>query len=665
MTDIRIERMMLENFKCFRHKEITLSDDVTVIKGRNGVGKTTIADAILWCLFGKNTQGQSDFCIKTMEDGVEIPHLDHSVEILMSVNGEDYTLKRTLKETWVKKRGSDEQVFKNNTTEYLINGEVLTATDYKKKIGALIPEDVFRIVTNPLYFPSLKWQEQRAFLSTLADGEIDYSSNGDLLDLHKRLEQNNEDIISYKKHLSYRIKEVKEKLKQIPVRLEEQHKALPEKLDWESLQEESERILEKCKEVSGQILTIKSGNGGDFEKEKIRQELRRVEKDIDLIEERATRTVREARADLDAKVNQARAKFGEISRTKADMDSKIISYDTLVRRCGETLSKCEDDASEIRRLWAENQKKFDVGTIETVCPTCGQCLPDDQLHERIETMRANYNRNQERVKQELRDKAETVKKTKADAEKEIENLRQQKDADLETALRLKNELNDQYAELSRLEHTQLDTFEDIILGDEQHSALLKEKSVLKEMLDTAGLDGKENEHLAELEKEYSELQERNKELTRQIVTKVQYDRITSLIEGIGKEQKQLVSTLSELEQEEDIARMYQEYQNTILENRINEHFEIVKWKLFKVINNAGDPVIEPYCECYVNGVAYHDGLNQAARLNAGLDILNTLCKHYGVSAPIIIDQSESTLDIRPTKGQQIRLMVADCNLEIN
>ena len=110
--------------------------------------------------------------------------------------------------------------------------------------------------------------------------------------------------------------------------------------------------------------------------------------------------------------------------------------------------------------------------------------------------------------------------------------------------------------------------------------------------------------------------------------------------------------------------MYQRIQNNIIESRINEHFELVKWKLFKVINNAGDPIEEPYCECYVNGVAYHDGLNQAARLNAGLDILNSLSRHYGVSAPIIIDQSESTLDILQTKGQQIRLCVSDCDFQV-
>ena len=73
---IIIKSLTLTNFKCFRSKEITFNDDVTTIKGRNGVGKTTIADAILWCLFGKNSQGQADFDLKTHdENGKPIPNL--------------------------------------------------------------------------------------------------------------------------------------------------------------------------------------------------------------------------------------------------------------------------------------------------------------------------------------------------------------------------------------------------------------------------------------------------------------------------------------------------------------------------------------------------------------------------------------------------------------
>jgi hypothetical protein len=153
-------------------------------------------------------------------------------------------------------------------------------------------------------------------------------------------------------------------------------------------------------------------------------------------------------------------------------------------------------------------------------------------------------------------------------------------------------------------------------------------------------------------------------LQQQLATRQQYDKIVGLIDGINADEKALVRQLSELEKKEDLARRYQNRQNAILEERINEHFSLVKWKMFRTVNNNGDPFDEPYCECYVDGVAYHDGLNQAARLNAGLDIINTLCKHYFVSAPILLDNAESTINIIQTIGQQIRLLVSDCDLTI-
>lgn len=181
----------------------------------------------------RTRKAESDFDLKTHDsDGNPIPNLDHSVEMQLSIDGRTVTLKRTLKETWIKKRGSDEQVFKNNTTEYMYNGEVVTATDYKKLISEMISEDIFRAITNPSYFPSLKWQQQREFLTNLA-GEVTIDAdNTEFAELIQELTNSNEDIIAYRKHLSYQIKQVKNKLDMIPVRLEEQHKALPELLDW-------------------------------------------------------------------------------------------------------------------------------------------------------------------------------------------------------------------------------------------------------------------------------------------------------------------------------------------------------------------------------------------------------------------------------------------------
>jgi hypothetical protein len=147
-------------------------------------------------------------------------------------------------------------------------------------------------------------------------------------------------------------------------------------------------------------------------------------------------------------------------------------------------------------------------------------------------------------------------------------------------------------------------------------------------------------------------------------SKAQYDKILALIDGINEEQKELVKQLSELEKQEDIARQYQFRQNQLLESRINEHFKLVQWRLFRTVNNGGDSFDEPFCECYVNGIPYHAGLNQAMRLNAGLDICEALCKFYNVSAPIVIDNAESNLNIYPTTGQQIRLQVYESDLSL-
>ena len=227
---------------------------------------------------------------------------------------------------------------------------------------------------------------------------------------------------------------------------------------------------------------------------------------------------------------------------------------------------------------------------------------------------------------------------------------------------MKNEINAKHKEIVELERTPLLTIDDILTEDKDYSALIQKKESLMAQLSNAG-EG-DNEQLKELERSYDEMKRQGEAVAQQALTRVQYKRIEGFIEDIRKEENDLVASLSELEQEEDIARSYQERQNDFLESSINRHFALVRWSLFRTVNNGGDPFIEPYCECYVNGVAYHDGLNQAARLNAGLDIIRTLCKHYEVTAPIVVDNSESNLNILKTESQQIRLEVFNSELEV-
>jgi DNA repair exonuclease SbcCD ATPase subunit len=300
---------------------------------------------------------------------------------------------------------------------------------------------------------------------------------------------------------------------------------------------------------------------------------------------------------------------------------------------------------------------------EAMCPYCHQYLPDEMLAEAKE----KFNQHKAELKKSLTERAAKAKQLLADAEVQAKEYEEKK-ADAETNLTsIKEDINNTFAEKAKLEKEKaaLPTYEQLLADSDEYQIAIETIKSKEQEIESVSVTSEDDEKtLGSLMMGKALTVETIKNLSAQFATKDQYDRIQSLIDGIKEEQKDLVKQQSELERKEDVARRYQERQNQVLEERINEHFSLVKWKMFRTVNNGGDPFDEPYCECYVDGVAYHDGLNQAARLNAGLDICNALCKHYNIAAPIIIDQSESTLNILQTAGQQIRLCVADTDLQI-
>ena len=669
---IEIKRLELTNFKCFRHKEISFDSSITTIRGRNGVGKTTIADAILWCLFGKNSAGQSDFDLKTHNaDGRPIPNLDHSVELHLATVSDasasadsEITIKRTLKETWVKKRGSEEVVFKNNTTEYTINGQDCKAADFKKFISDLVNEDTFRAITSPTHFCSLPWKQQREFLTGLVDTS-DMSATKEELDGALASIPAGQSLEEFRKHLSYQIKGIKDRLDKIPVRLEEQNKALPEKQDWDALQMELENTQKQLSEVEAKILTVKSGNGSDLRKAEIRAQIDSVRQDIHAIEDNERISYRTRQQEHDDKIAEAQRKFNSLLNTQKDLEAQISSFDTLAKRCQETLDQCEKDAEKIREEWAHNLSRTrPIYDNERVCPTCGQYLPEEQVAEKHRIAEENLNADKARVKAELTDRADKVKATRAEAEKELQGFDDTKAQAEKNLADTKEQINAAFSDKAKLEKEPVLSFEQALADNVQYVALSTQLKELQTEYDSVGIDTEATRQLSDLEAQKVQYAAVLQQQTALLATRTQYDKILALIDGINSEQRDLVRQLSELERKEDVCRAYQDRMNKLLEERVNRHFSLVQWRMFRTVNNGGDPFDEPFCECYVDGVAYHDGLNQAARLNAGLDIINTLCRHYNVSAPIVLDNAESTLDILRTVGQQIRLEVADSDLKI-
>jgi DNA repair exonuclease SbcCD ATPase subunit len=653
----------MTNFKCFRSKQIHFNKDVTTISGRNGAGKTTIADAILWCLFGKNLQGQSDFDLKTHDEtGKPIPNLDHSVELQLATVSDGspseniVTLKRTLKESWIKKRGSEELVFKNNTTEYMINGESLTATDYKKYISGIISEDIFRAITNPSFFPSLKWQQQRDFLTSMAGDITPETDSVEFVALLKQLTDSKEDIIAYRKHLSYQIKQIKDKLDRIPVRLEEQNKALPEKQDWSTLEASVKELSEKLRQVEEQLFNARKGNTADIRREEIRRQIADITAKKEAAESLARKEYNVKAEEQQRIVSSLSMKFNETVNNQRLLEQTIEADKRLMETCSQSIQDADVTIERLRNEWPS--RKFTVDPDTQFCPTCGQLLPQEQYKETVNRMRENFNRALEEEKQELRAKAAKVKKEKEDAQVELKRYQDKLNEDTLRLDEIKAQINDIFTHKAEAAKTTIPSVSDILAADHEYTDLMKRMEDLNTSLASVTDTDDDKELLTSLDFQKEVLTDELSQTQALLASRSQYDRIQSLIEGINNEKRELIEQLSELERKEDTARNYQNRQNEILETRINEHFSLVKWRMFRTVNNGGDPFQEPYCECYVNGVAYHDGLNQAARLNAGLDICDTLSKFYGVSAPIVIDNAEAVNNILPTTGQQIQMYVS-------
>ena len=134
------------------------------------------------------------------------------------------------------------------------------------------------------------------------------------------------------------------------------------------------------------------------------------------------------------------------------------------------------------------------------------------------------------------------------------------------------------------------------------------------------------------------------------------------IDELKTQQQELSQKLSDLEKSEFTIAEFEKAKIDMVESRINGMFRLVKFRMFNRQINGG---LEPTCVCTINGVPFPD-LNNAGKINAGLDVLSTLSVHHGISGPVWIDNSESVNSLLPIESQLIRLVVTkDKELVIN
>jgi DNA repair exonuclease SbcCD ATPase subunit len=642
--NITIQRLTLTNFKGVRSLNIDFSQSVTSIHGRNRTGKTTVADAIIWCLFGKDSKGNTKFGIRTRDElGRVIPDISHEVEMQISCDGIPHTLQRSLRA--------------DGTYAYFVDAVKTTAGDYNTFISNFVGEETFRAITSPTYFTSLPWKDQRKFLSdmvgTITNEQVAAGDHrfDELLGILAQT-----DLETHIKHISYKIKQTQTDLERIPVRIDEQRKAMPDVQDYPSIDIEIDAVQCKLQGEQADLAKAQLSGTDDARQKSIREKLSFARKRIDNMERSARNMVRELTDQHDREVRQSQVAVSEAKMALQALQNKVSANIQLVERTKQTIDECEHKAVLIRQQWADNKSAhLEISEAEAVCPTCGQPLPEDKLKEKIASMREQFNARREAKYKELRSLAEQVKKTQAQANADISTYQSensQANADIEELKKQIEQLSSVAAEASA---APVKTYEEVLSEKDDYAKVKAEVKSLEDALENGGSAEVDPKVIEELKAKVSETQQRLSFLTKTYADLIQRDRIQRLITGIEEERENLMTTLDQLHQQKDIALEFNERASSLLEDSVNAHFSFVQWRMFRELLNG---TAEPYCECMVRGIPFSD-LNSADRINAGLDIINTLSGIYKVSAPIIIDNAESVNNLMETTGQQIRLYVSE------
>jgi len=662
---LTIKNIKLNWFKGITNLDIDFVDTITTIRGRNGAGKSTIADGLSWLLFGKNAKGETAFGIKTRdEQGNDIPHKDHSVTATFLVDGKEITLSRTLKEKWTKQRGSDEEVLSSNVTKYMVNGEEVTKTDYDKYVSSIAPVNLFSLLSTPSAFCNQHWQEQRRVLSEIA-GKIDYdkilSEDARYAALLKELED--QSLEAYRKHLSYQIKELKKSIAEMPVKVQTLNQTLP---TCETSEEELTSLLnevsEQLKRVNAEINAAKAGGADLFATKNIKDKIQFTERRLLNIETSKRNLAREAVEQHEAEVLDAFRQLADAKNSLEDLQKKRISVYTLIDKADERIEEIKTDLAIGNADWRNlKEERFEFDEKLTVCPTCGQELPVEQAQERYKDALTHYNLAKAARKEALLKKAEKLnadlEQAKAVKQENIDMLAIT-DEQIQNASTFVHDLEAKHKEVSE---AKAPSYQELLDADANYLALKQEITDLYNSLEQPTEGGSVD--TSNLEEEAANLQRDIEDIKRKIYDCQNFERVSKLIEDTKAQWQDLNKQLTALEQKEDVAIALSDKMDTLLEDSVNSHFSIVKFKLFRTLVDGITK--EPYCTATLNGVDYRD-CSAAQKTNMSLDIINTLSRHFDTYVPCFLDNAEGINTILETQAQQIRLYVStDQDIVVN
>ena len=618
MRKIEIKRISIKNFKGIREMAVPFFES-TEISGKNASGKTTIFDALTWVLFNKDSDDNEKFAIRPLNaDGTTVDGVEIEVTVLFEVDGKEIELHKTQKQNWVKKRGTETAVFQGNVNEYEVDGYPKGEKEYKEVVSGLIDEGLFKILTNPMYFPNMKWQEQRAmlmsFLTDKPDAELAREIGG-LDDLIPELEKapSTEDI---RNKYAKALKGLKERQKEIPVRIDELE-ATKVIVDVDALKAEKAEIVQIVAKTKAE----------EEEAEKQMRSLKAVKDDIyDL--KLAAHEIERSVSDR----NREAKYTADVENRKLEMAKENAR--TEIKRAQNIRDEYETHVHNIEKgLKLAKGKEF---TGATSCPTCGRPFDKEHLEEAKERF--------------------AVKK-----QAEIENL----ESSLKEAKTELNKANKRFNDAVKKSNEMAELHPITPIALEDYTKLpewleIKEQVKAKEdLLATEESVVWQIENFSNIRRSH---EARVVEINAELAKADAMSRIDDRISELRNELAEVGQKVSDQERMLYLLEQFIQKKLDLMSEEVNGKFDGVEWSLFEKQINGG---VKETCVCTVNGVPY-GSVNSGHKIVAGLQIIKALQRRFGVMAPIFVDNAESInrVNVPVMDNQMIYLTVTDGDLEV-
>lgn len=639
---MKLISLAIRNFKGIREFKFEPDGQNASLYGGNATGKTSVQDAYLWLLLGLDNTGRKDFEILPLgPDGATAQQgVAACVTAEFDLGGQRVTLRKEYAEKWVKRNGASEPVFEGHTTNHFWDGVPLSQREYQTRIAqSIAPEQALRVLSGISAFARMNWQDRRQILMDsfggLSDAQI-LADSPELAQLAAAI--GSYSIADYKKMLAAQRRELTCALGQLPARIDEAHRGQMPPVDTPAILAQIADKRNALAELERARAQTTDGMLAERESElrALRAQLREAESD-----ERGHR--QRQIAERDAAYNEHRARLqGKLDAANRDRrEAQRLHEDAQSELAAARLR-----LAELRKAWLDMKRGAWSGT--EVCPTCARPLPAREIAAAKAAFETNKAAAMDANAMEGRNIAAQIAalETKADtAAHDLEDEGAFADA-------ARAELDELAAERRAWQPTQSPEHAARV-ADLQARASAIEREIGRLRADESGKSSAADAQTRQLSEEIARLE-------RLAMTDELNARAAARVEELTNQQRATAADLERVEALLAQCDAFARIKAGAIEAHVNGHFRLIQFRLYETQVNGG---INDTCEITVRGVPYAD-INEASRVNAGMEILDVLSRRYEVSLPVFIDNAERVVELAEIGAQTIRLVVSAADREL-